>query len=294
MDNENNIKIPIKKIVENSAKKFGCDFNYDDKMYIRRFFIACLNLGFLEPKDLMEKCDALCSRIKSIIPSSKKSVSTINKTFKIDKDILYIQRAYAMNATEELITIGYFKAFLYVLLGCEGKLLSFEETLCSLAAEKIYVMDVKSERIVMPKSENECIVDKDRNPYQITLRSGHRQFNFPILMLKMFFIAAGYNENQVILDMLHSSFNEQFIALIDSKQNIEAIKKFNELFIMYISRINGKPSTEELEAIKRYSLLLTDVIDEVGPNSFAFFALIPDDKIRDLAFAKFESKFTDD
>ena len=30
MDNEKNIKIPIKKIVENSAKNFGCDFNYDD------------------------------------------------------------------------------------------------------------------------------------------------------------------------------------------------------------------------------------------------------------------------
>lgn len=54
MDNEKNIKIPIKKIVENSAKNFGCDFNYDDMMYIRRFFIACLNLGFLEPEDLKE------------------------------------------------------------------------------------------------------------------------------------------------------------------------------------------------------------------------------------------------
>ena len=63
---------------------------------------------------------------------------------------------------------------------------------------------------------------------------------------------------------------------------------------MYISRINGKPSTDELEAINRYSLLLTDTINEVGPNGFAFFALIPYDEIRNLAFAKLESKFTDD
>lgn len=293
MDNEKNIKIPIKKIVENSAKNFGCDFNYDDMMYIRRFFIACLNLGFLEPEDLKEKCDALCSRIKSIVQSSKKSVSTINKTFKIDKDVLYIQRAYAMNATEELITIGYFKAFLYVLLGCEGKLPSFEETLCSLAAEKIYVMDVKGERIVMPKSENECIVDKDGNPYQITLRSGHRQFNFPISMLKMFFIAAGYNENQVILDMIHSSFNEQFNSLIDSKQNIEAIKKFNELFVMYISRKINEPSTKEFEKIKEYSLFLVNRFDDVNQNCLAFMALIPDDDIRELAIEKV-AKLIDD
>ena len=113
-------------------------------------------------------------------------------------------------------------------------------------------------------------------------------------MLKMFFIVIGCNENVLIKDMLTSSFNEQFDVLFKSKDDMEALKQFNELFIMYISRINGKPSTEELEAIKRYSLLLTDIINEVGPNSFAFFALIPDDEIRNLAFAKLESKFTDD
>ena len=286
MDNENNIKIPIKKIVENSAKNYGCDFDFDDMMYIRRFFIACLNLGFLEPEDLKEKCDALCSRIKSIVPSSKKSVSTINKTFKIDKDVLYIQRAHDMNATEELITIGYFKAFSYVLFGCEGKLPSFEETFCSLAAEKIYVMDAKGERIVMPKSEDECIVDKDGNPYQITLRSGHRQFNYPISMLKMFFIAAGYNENQVILDMLHSNFDEQMGVIINSKQDVEALKKFNELFVMYISRKINEPSTDEFEKIKEYALFLVNRFDEVNQNCLAFMALIPDDDIRELAIEK--------
>ena len=113
-------------------------------------------------------------------------------------------------------------------------------------------------------------------------------------MLKMFFIVIGCNENVLIKDMLNSSFNEQFDALFKSKDDMKVLKQFNELFIMYISRINGKPSTEELETIKRYSLLLTDIINEVGPNSFAFFALIPDDEIRNSAFAKLESKFTDD
>lgn len=102
------------------------------------------------------------------------------------------------------------------------------------------------------------------------------------------------NENMLIKNMLNSSFNEQFDLIFKSNENMKVLKQFNELFIMYISRINGKPSTEELETIKRYSLLLTDIINEVGPNSFAFFALIPDDEIRNSAFAKLESKFTDD
>ena len=83
MDNEKNIKIPIKKIVENSAKNFGCDFNYDDMMYIRRFFIACLNLGFLEPEDLKEKCDRQRNRYQ---PLTK--LSRLIKMFFIFKELM--------------------------------------------------------------------------------------------------------------------------------------------------------------------------------------------------------------
>jgi hypothetical protein len=288
-----NIQIPIKGIVERAAKKHGCVFDFYDMLYIRKFFIACLNYGYLEPEDLEQKCDVFCSRLKEFVPSTKENLSPINPLYKIDNGVLYIA-SDSRDTSEDYITIAYFKAFMQVLLGWDGKCTSVEETLCSIAAEHLYVMDVDGNRIVLPKSDHEYIADKIGKLFELTLRSGYRQFNYPISMLKMFFVIIDCNENMLTKNMLNSSFNEQFDALFKSKDDMEVLKQFNELFIMYISRINGKPSTEELEAIKRYSLLLTDIINEVGPNSFAFFALIPDDEIRNLAFAKLESKFTDD
>lgn len=294
MDNEKkDIQIPIKGIVERAAKKHGCVFDFYDMLYIRKFFIACLNYGYLEPEDLEQKCDVFCSRLKEFVPSTKENLSPINPLYKIDNGVLYIA-SDSRDTSEDYITIAYFKAFMQVLLGWDGKCTSVEETLCSIAAEHLYVMDVDGNRIVLPKSDHEYIADKIGKLFELTLRSGYRQFNYPISMLKMFFVIIDCNENMLTKNMLNSSFNEQFDALFKSKDDMEVLKQFNELFIMYISRINGKPSTEELEAIKRYSLLLTDIINEVGPNSFAFFALIPDDEIRNLAFAKLESKFTDD
>ena len=294
MDNEKkDIQIPIKGIVERAAKKHGCVFDFYDMLYIRKFFIACLNYGYLEPEDLEQKCDVFCSRLKKFVPSTKENLSPINPLYKIDNGVLYIA-SDSRDTSEDYITIAYFKAFMQVLLGWDEKCTSVEETLCSIAAEHLYVMDVDGNRIVMPKSDHEHIADKIGKPFELTLKSGYRQFNYPISMLKMFFVVIDCNENMLTKNMLNSSFNEQFDALFKSKDDMEALKQFNELFIMYISRINGKPSTEELEAIKRYSLLLTDIINEVGPNIFAFFALIPDDEIRNLAFAKLESKFTDD
>lgn len=294
MDNEKkDIQIPIKGIVERAAKKHGCVFDFYDMLYIRKFFIACLNYGYLEPEDLEQKCDVFCSRLKEFVPSTKENLSPINPLYKIDNGVLYIA-SDSRDTSEDYITIAYFKAFMQVLLGWDGKCTSVEETLCSIAAEHLYVMDVDGNRIVLPKSDHEYIADKIGKLFELTLRSGYRQFNYPISMLKMLFVVIDCNENMLTKNMLNSSFNEQFDALFKSKDDMEVLKQFNELFIMYISRINGKPSTEELEAIKRYSLLLTDIINEVGPNSFAFFALIPDDEIRNLAFAKLESKFTDD
>lgn len=293
MDNEKkDIQIPIKGIVERAAKKHGCVFDFYDMLYIRKFFIACLNYGYLEPEDLEQKCDVLCSRLKAFVPSAKENLSPINPLYKIDNGVLYIA-SDSRDTSEDYITIAYFKAFMQALLGWDGKCTSVEETLCSIAAEHLYVIDIDGNRIVMPKSEHEYIADKEGKSFELTLKSGYRQFNYPISMLKMFFIVIGCNENVLIKDMLNSSFNEQFDALFKSKDDMKVLKQFNELFIMYISRKINEPSTKEFEKIKEYSLFLVNRFDDVNQNCLAFMALIPDDDIRELAIEKL-AKLIDD
>ena len=134
MDNEKkDIQIPIKGIVERAAKKHGCVFDFYDMLYIRKFFIACLNYGYLEPEDLEQKCDVFCSRLKEFVPSTKENLSPINPLYKIDNGVLYIA-SDSRDTSEDYITIAYFKAFMQALLGWDEKCTSVEETLCSIAA----------------------------------------------------------------------------------------------------------------------------------------------------------------
>lgn len=187
-------------------------------LYIRKFFIACLNYGYLEPEDLEQKCDVFCSRLKEFVPSTKENLSLINPLYKIDNGVLYIA-SDSRDTSEDYITIAYFKAFMQVLLGWDGKCTSVEETLCSIAAEHLYVMDVDGNRIVMPKSDHEYIADKIGKPFELTLRSGYRQFNYPISMLKMFFVVIDCNENmltkicliQVLTNNLMHFLNQRMI-----------------------------------------------------------------------------------
>ena len=51
-EDRKDIKIPIKAIVEQAMIKNGAKYDEDEFNLLRKYFIACLNLGYLEPKDL--------------------------------------------------------------------------------------------------------------------------------------------------------------------------------------------------------------------------------------------------
>ena len=67
MENESKeVKIPIKLIVEQAMMNNGAKYEEDEFNLLRKYFIACLNLGFLKPEDLVTMVNKFASRIKLI------------------------------------------------------------------------------------------------------------------------------------------------------------------------------------------------------------------------------------
>ena len=66
-ENPRDIKIPIKAIVEQVMNSNGAKYEEDEFNLLRKYFIACLNLGFMQPKDLQVMVNKFASKIKFMI-----------------------------------------------------------------------------------------------------------------------------------------------------------------------------------------------------------------------------------
>lgn len=186
MSEQKDIKIPIKEIVQTSAMKhelkiigncFTDDEIYDETfIYFRRYFIACLNLGYFKPTDLIEmnckffskihKIQYLDSNIEKVHPSNKEIISFFKDGYFFRDDGLYIldnssydQIAEKRNEDKYLLKlpdydIAFFKAISEVMLGSSKKEghPALHDCLSEIAAEKIFEMDLTGSRIIMPKT----------------------------------------------------------------------------------------------------------------------------------------------
>lgn len=61
------IKIPIKAIVEQAMTTNGAKYEEDEFNLLRKYFIACLNLGYMQPKDLVPMVNKFASKVKFIV-----------------------------------------------------------------------------------------------------------------------------------------------------------------------------------------------------------------------------------
>lgn len=87
--NKKDIKVPILDILTTSMNKYKSDYREEFIFLLRRFYIACLNLGFIQPYELETVVDKFVSKINNIVVdqcvSEHKPYVVINKTLCIDK-----------------------------------------------------------------------------------------------------------------------------------------------------------------------------------------------------------------
>lgn len=278
------IKIPIKAIVEQAMNNNGAKYEEDEFNLLRKYFIACLNLGFMQPKDLVLMVNKFASKIKFIILN----YNNVNKMdyYVISNGVLYINGALK-DSNDAFYEINFYKAVSEVLFNANDTHIGLANALTNMAAEKIYNMDVNGSRIVMPKTDTEVL----DNNIQIQVRSGYMNYNLIISLLKQYFISKGINENRLIHDM----YFENYETVIDNSIPKDEVSKLvisvlDNILHMYIQRkVAHKPNAKEKEVLDKYQIIINDTFTEINQNYFAFCALITTDELREKCMKKFES-----
>ncbi|MBQ9012171.1 MAG: hypothetical protein IJ094_01090 [Bacilli bacterium] len=282
-EEQKSINIPIKTIVENAMTANGAKYEEDEFNLLRRYFIACLNLGFLTPNDLTLMVNKFASKIKFIVLN----YNNINKMdcYTINGNILYINGAFKYDNSKFYET-NFFKAVTEVIFNANDKHIGVSNALTNMAAEKIYNMDVNESRIVMPKTVNEMIGND-----KIEIRAGYDNYNLTISLFKQLVISKHLNENRIIHDMYFSGYENVLNSTFNTEEDNLLLSVLDKLCLMYIKRIVMKsPDTSEKVLLDKYQIMVNQNFTKMDQNYLAFCALITTADIRERCMKKFENK----
>ncbi len=277
------IKIPIKAIVEQAMTSNGARYEEDEFNLLRKYFIACLNLGYMEPKDLVPMVNKFAIKIKLIVLN----YNNVNKMdyYMINNGVLYINGALKDN-NPMFYEINFYKAVTETVFGANDNHIGISNALCNMAAEKIYNMDTNGSRIIMPRTDTESIGDK-----QIQIRAGYNNYNMIISLLKQLFICKGINENKVLHDMYFEGYDKVLNSILKDQNEMLLLDVLDKLCIMYIQRrVMNQTNASEKDLLDKYQIIVNDMFTKMDQNYFAFCALVTTDDLRQKCMKKFESK----
>ncbi len=275
------IKIPIKSIIEDALLKNGSKYDEDEFNLLRKYFIACLNLGFLTPNDLILMVNKFVSKIKFIVLN----YNNINKMdyYMINESVLYISGALKDN-NFAFYQITFYKAVTEVIFNANDNHIAISNAICEITAEKIYNMDTNSSRIIMPNKTEEQI-GKDK----IEIRAGYINYNLIISLLKQLFISKNINENILIKDMFFNSYENVLNSNFKDENDELLLNVLDKLCIMYIKRkIMKKEDPNEKNLLDKYQIIVSDMFKTIDQNYFAFLALVTSDELRQKCMLKME------
>lgn len=278
-ENSKDIKIPIKSIVEQAMNQNGARYEEDEFNLLRKYFIACLNLGYLEPKDLVPMVNKFASKIKIIVLN----YNNVNKMdyYVINQGVLYISGALKDN-NSSFYEINFYKAVSEVILNANDKHVGMSSAICEMMAEKIHNMDVNGSRIIMPRTDEEQIGSE-----KIQIRAGYMNYNLIISLAKQLFISMNINENKVINRMLFEGFDNVLNELFKDNNSRLLLDVLDKLCLIYINRkVRGELNPSEKILLDKYQIMINDSFKKIDQNYFAFCALITTDELRKKCMSK--------
>lgn len=278
-EHSKDIKIPIKSIVEQAMNQNYARYEEDEFNLLRKYFIACLNLGYLEPKDLVPMVNKFASKIKIIVLN----YNSVNKMdyYMINQGVLYISSALKDN-NSSFYEINFYKAVSEVILNANDNHIGMSSAICEMMAEKIHNMDVNGSRIIMPKTETEQIGNE-----KIEIRAGYANYNLIISLAKQLFISMNINENRVINKMFFEGFDKVLNELFKDDNSQLLLNVLDKLCLIYINRkVRGEINPNEKTLLDKYQIIINDSFKRIDQNYFAFCALITTDELRKKCMSK--------
>lgn len=276
------IKIPIKAIVEKMGEVYDCIYEFDEMSIIRRYFIACLNLGYISPEQLADAVVKLAQRVKRIELTLSKRNGL--ECYKIVDNTIYVL-AGLKQYDAKLYDKTIFKAISEAILGFDDNFACVSNALSEMMAEKIFNMDVNGSRIIMPRTEHYMVGEQ-----KLDLRAGYERYNLTLNLLKQLFICREINENRLIHDILNGSFDEEWGKILADKQVELLLQMLEAISLMDLKcQIKNDVNPKALEYIEKYQVIINDMFTEISQDYFAFCALITTDELRGKCMSKFHS-----
>ncbi len=277
------VKIPIKAIVEQMEKTYNCEYEFDEMSLIRRYFIACLNMGYIAPEQLADAVARLAKKVKRFEFTMSKRQGL--EYYMIANNTIYVPDGLKQHDAE-LYDKTIFKAISEAVLGFDEDFACVSNALSEMMAEKIFNMDVNGSRIIMPRTEQYVIGEQ-----KLDLRAGYERYNLTLNLLKQLFICKDINENKLIHDILNGSFDEEWGKILANKQVKFLVQMLEAISLMDKKRCISKAvNPKELEYIEKYQIIINDMFKKLDQNYFAFCALITSDDLRATCMRKVENE----
>lgn len=277
------INIPIKKIVDCVESINDCSYEEDEKLLLRRFMIACLNLNYFKENRLFDIVNCFGMRIKQI---KNKRIDNLDN-YLIKDNILYINKDL-MNDSQKKYEICFFKAIAEAIFNPVDVNISIGTVITEMAAEKIYNMDNKNLAVVLPREEYETICGIEMN-----ILTGYDNYNLLICLAKQLFLLKNINENRIIADSFTNGLKSSLYELISDDDSRIYLKALDDEYMFYRNRVeSGYEDEKENRLILGYQKKIMNSFTKADESYFAFCATITFRVIQDEAMNKFEDPNT--
>lgn len=302
------VYVPIKSTILDSMEKHNASYGELSIMLLRKYYIALLNLGYIDLEDLSNMVEKFVSKIDNIeychltptiygggveIEGRTMFISTDLSNGMTDENYEQLQLMENNGIFDDIeedevdfdddidlekarFEIEFYKAVTSVIIDSnKANLKGLSYIICEMIAEKVWFLDEMNTSIIMPKATTETV-----NDTIITTRTGYLRCNLPISLFKQFCIVYKINDNVLFCNMIFSSFDKAWELICNAEMKV-FLFLLDKHFEMYVTRtIYKDPVDSELRFIENFQIQLGKKLNRSTKSYPAFFSFVTTNELR--------------
>lgn len=302
---QEDVLVPIKSTILNSMENHNASYGELSIKLLRKYYIALLNVGYIDLEDLSEMVEKFVSKIDNIeychlnptiygggveIEGRTMFISTDLSNGMTDENYEQLQLMENNGIFDEdevdfdddidlekaRFEIEFYKAVTSVIIDSnKSNLKGLSYIICEMIAQKVLFLDEMNTLIIMPKATTETV-----NDTIITTKTGYLRCNLPISLFKQFCIAYEIIDNIFFCNMFHSNFKEALEEYCNGEMKV-FLFLLDKHFEMYALRTINKISVDsELNLIETFQIQLAKKLNRSTKGYHAFFNFVTTDELR--------------
>lgn len=302
---QEDVLVPIKSTILNSMENHNASYAELSIKILRKYYIALLNLGYIDLEDLSNIVEKFVSKIDNIEYRHLNptiyggGVEIVDRTMFISTDLsngmtdenyeqLQLMENNGIFDEDEVdfdddidlekarFEIEFYKAVTSVIIDSnKSNLKGLSYIICEMIAEKVWFLDEMNTSIIMPKATTETV-----NDTIITTRTGYLRCNLPISLFKQFCIAYEIYDNAFFSKMFYLNFKGTMEEYCNGEMKVFLfmLDKYFEIYAM--RTINKISVVSELNLIETFQIQLSKKLNKSNQGHLEFFSFVTTDELR--------------